>query len=94
MQLWNLGGLVVSLDIIWYMTLVSRELPHLLHLQCHNYCLLWQNQVVKAMVTAHYNEVTVTSPGFWRASTVSLSSYTQSLAQDPIPRDYSKMCAH
>lgn len=94
MQLWNLGGLIVSLDIIWYMTLVSRELLHLLHSQCHNYCLLWQHQVVKEMVTAHYNEVTVTSPGFWRASTVSLSSYTQSLAQDLISRDYSKMCAH
>lgn len=59
-----------------------------------NSSLLWQHEVGKEVVTASCNVIARTSPGLWRASTVSLSSCTQSLAQDLIHGDYSKMFAH
>lgn len=61
MQLWNLWGLIVSLDIIWYVTPIGRGLLPLLYLECHNDSLLWHHKMGKETVTARCNVVTMWS---------------------------------
>lgn len=79
------------LNIIWSRTLTgSRELSQILHSECPNYLLVQQLKVlIREMVATLCNMVAMTSPGLWRARTVSFSSYPQDL----IPRGYSKMFA-
>lgn len=61
-------------NLVYFMD--SRELPHLFHLGFHNYSFLQQHKAVKKMVSVHFYVVIMTTPGLWKASTVSLSSYT------------------